>query len=383
MSISNSKFNQKSEFLGSITKSHSNRSLTDFQQSQIKRLERFILQEISSRLLPKERVKTCLRHRITKDSGVKVFFNPVRDKAHYGNLVRCGSVWHCPVCSAQIAEKRRKELKLAIDNWNKKGKKVYLLTLTNRHYFGMNLDILLEGQKNALKIFWGGRSGRDLFNSIGKFGHIIATEVTYGENGWHPHFHILLFLNNSVNIKDCRLAISKVWQKACVSKGLPEPSLDYGVDLRGGDKAYDYVSKWGLEDEMTKGHTKKGKEGGLTPFDLLRQSVENPEYEKLFQQFAISFKGKRQLMWSRGLKAALGIFEQSDEELAEETENTSVELRELAIEIWHLITKYSKRAEFLECIEYDYFNHTETANALVMRLAAFEVGELTSYQEIA
>ena len=120
--------------LGSITKSHSNRSVTDFQQSQIKRLERFILQEISSRLLPKERVKTCLRHRITKDSGVKVFFNPVRDKAHYGNLVRCGSVWHCPVCSAQIAEKRRKELKLAIDNWNKKGKKVYLLTLTNRHY---------------------------------------------------------------------------------------------------------------------------------------------------------------------------------------------------------------------------------------------------------
>ena len=98
---------------------------------------------------------------------------------------------------------------------------------------------MLEGQKNALKIFWGGRAGRDLFNSIGKFGHIIATEVTYGENGWHPHFHILLFLNNSVNIKDCRLAISKLWQKSCVSKGLPEPSLDYGVDLRGGDKAYE------------------------------------------------------------------------------------------------------------------------------------------------
>lgn len=73
------------------TKSQSSRSTSDFQQSQIKRLEKFVLQEISSKLLPKERVRYCLRHRITKDSGVKVFFNPVRDKAHYGNLVRCGS----------------------------------------------------------------------------------------------------------------------------------------------------------------------------------------------------------------------------------------------------------------------------------------------------
>ncbi len=33
-----------------------------------------------------------------------------------------------------------------------------------------------------------------------------------------------------------------------------------------------YVSKWGLEQEMTKGHIKKGREGGLTPFDLLKTS---------------------------------------------------------------------------------------------------------------
>jgi len=33
---------------------------------------------------------------------------------------------------------------------------------------------------------------------------------------------------------------------------------------------------------------------------------------KLFQEFAISFKGARQLVWSRGLKAFLGIEEKSD-----------------------------------------------------------------------
>ena len=153
MSVSNSKFNQKSRFLGIYTKSQSSRSTGDFQQSQIKRLEKFVLQEISSKLLPKERVRYCLRHRITKDSGVKVFFNPVRDKAHYGNLVRCGSVWNCPVCSAQISEKRKVELKKAIENYRKKGGFVYLLTLTNRHNYGDNLAALLDGQKKALAFF--------------------------------------------------------------------------------------------------------------------------------------------------------------------------------------------------------------------------------------
>ena len=85
---------------------------------------------------------------------------------------------------------------------------------------------------------------------------------------------------------------------------MKEPSLENGVDVKKGKRLTDYVAKWGLEDEMTKGHTKKGKEGGLTPFDLLRQSVDNPQYSHLFRQFADAFKGKQQLHWTRGLKAA-------------------------------------------------------------------------------
>ena len=369
--------------LGSITKSQSNRSTSDFQQQQIKRLEKFVLQEISAKLLSKERVRLCLRRRISKDVGVKVFFNPVREKAHYGNLVRCGSIWVCPVCSAQISEKRKIELKKAIDNYRKEGGHVYLLTLTNRHNYGDNLTALLDGQRKALKYFWGDRNTKEKLKQLGKFGHIIATEVTYGVNGWHPHYHILLFMSKPLDFASFRDFFGAAWVHCCAKSGLKSPTLEHGLDIRDGSYADKYVSKWGLEDEMTKGHIKKGKVDGLTPFDLLRQSVENPEYEKLFQQFAVCFKGKRQLFWSRGLKSALGIFEQSDEELAEETEQTSVELRELVIEIWHLITQYSKRAEFLECIEYDYFNHTEKANALIMRLAQFESQKLAESQASA
>lgn len=362
--------------LGIYTKFESNGSTSDFQQSRLLRLNRFCLQEISAKLLPKERVNFCLRRRISKDAGVKVLFNPVREKAHYGNLITCGSVWTCPVCSARISEQRRQELKLAMTNWRKQVGSVYLLTLTNPHYCGDNLKQLLEGQKKALKYLWCDRKPKEMLNKLGKEGHIIATEVTYGDNGFHPHYHILLFMRHTVNIDGLRSFLALQWQNCCKKAGLPIPSIEHGVDLQDGTFALDYVSKWGLEDEMTKGHTKKGRKGSLTPFDLLRQSVEMPEYGKLFQVFANAFKGKTQLRWSKGLKARLGVGERSDQELAEETDNEAYFVRELAFEIWTLIAKYKQRGEFLQAIEDDIRNKTSTADDLVMKLARYEVQQM-------
>ena len=362
--------------LGIYTKFQSNGHQSGLEDIRLLRLSRYLLQELSCGLLPKERVSNCLRRRISKDMGVKVMYNPSREKAHYSNVMRCGSVWTCPICAVQIAEKRREELKKAIANWRKKVGSVYLLTLTNPHYVGDNLKAMLEGQKKALAYFWGDRKPKEMFKSLGKHGHIIAAEVTYGENGWHPHYHILLFMRHSVNIKSLRDFLATQWQNCCKKAGLPVPSLKHGVDLQDGTWADKYVGKWGLDDEMTKGHTKKGKEGGLTPFDLLRQSIEMPEYGKLFQEFALAFKGKQQLHWSRGLKADLGIMEQSDEDLAEETEKEAIQLRELAFELWTLIVKYKFRGEFLEAVEDDIKDGGSRANDLIMKLARFEVDQM-------
>ena len=57
----------------------SNGSTSDFQQSRLLRLNRFCLQEISAKLLPKERVSFCASSHF-KRAGVKVLFNPVREK---------------------------------------------------------------------------------------------------------------------------------------------------------------------------------------------------------------------------------------------------------------------------------------------------------------
>ena len=60
--------------LGIYTKLPSNGSTSDFQQSRLLRLNRFCLQEISAKLLPKERVNFCLRRtKPRKKRGFVVF----------------------------------------------------------------------------------------------------------------------------------------------------------------------------------------------------------------------------------------------------------------------------------------------------------------------
>ena len=100
-----------------------------------------------------------------------------------------------------------------------------------------------------------------------------------------------------------RMQFFEQWKKACEKAGLDQPSYEHGLDLRNGQKAASYVSKWGLEHEMTKGHIKKGKTDSKTPFDLLRDYAEGDENAgKLFRIYFEAFKGTRQLNWSKGLK---------------------------------------------------------------------------------
>ena len=334
------------------------------------RVKRFLLQDEACRLLPSERINNCLKKRISKDKGVIVKYNPVTKHACYGNLQLCSSVWNCAICAAKISEKRRFELKKGIAQHRKNGGYVYLLTLTNSHHYGDNLALLMSGQKKALKYLWSDRKSKEHFAELGKVGHITANEVTHGKNGWHPHMHILLFFDQAVDIKELQTFIAKYWQHCCKKSKLKEPSIEHGCDITDGSFADRYVAKWGIEEEMTKSHIKKGREGGLTPFDLLRLSEGGCERSgQLFQQYASAYKGKRQLSWSSGLKDLLGVPKTTDKQLAETEDAESVEEEELALEIWRLVLIYKVRGELLKVFELDKFDGGNRFDMLITDLA--------------
>ena len=344
--------------LGIFTKTQASLTPQAFQ-----RIHDFLLQDQSAKLLPKERVNNCLKKRIDKNKLREVKYNEDRKKAHWCNVQRCGSIWICPVCAKQVSEKRREELKLGVDRFkSRENGAIFLLTLTFSHSMGQPLKFLLDGLKRAIKRFYEDNRVKAIQKELGVQYKIKGLEVTFGQNGWHPHHHILL-LNDSYRLdyKNYIYELTTLWIKACKKAGLNAPSMKHGLDLRDGTYADQYIGKWGIEHEMTKGHIKKGREGGLTPFDLLQLSIEDKEVfgkkpSKLWQEFGIAIKGSRQLEWGRGLKKFLNIEEKTDQECAEETEENAISLTTVDDYIFSLLCHYQARHTFLQCIERDYEN---------------------------
>jgi hypothetical protein len=133
----------------------------------------------------------------------------------------------------------------------------------------------------------------------------------------------------------------------CRKSGLEDPSEAHGVRIDDGERAAQYVTKWGMDSELTKGHLKKGRKS-VNPWDLLRvyalgldHNAIAPELREVFVSLGIdekragalfltffkAFKGSRQLYWSNGLRDKLGLKkEKSDQELAEEEMDTAAAL---------------------------------------------------------
>ena len=325
------------------------------------RAMRFALQSAARYILPKSRTAKCLRLRSYNAEGLKdiqVWKSNEHGTASYTGLQTCGSVWACPVCAAKIAERRRAELMGAMAAHKAGGGSMLMLTLTTPHQRGDQLADLLAKQSLALSRFWKDKTVRGLLAGLGVVGQVRALEVTHGRkspqnNGWHPHYHVLLFAGSGVDLaKDWAVRLYLRWSALCEKSGLGVPSFQHGLKLDDGTKAAAYASKWGLEDEMTKGHTKKGKTGGETPFDFLRAFLADSgdlQAAALFREFALTFKGKRQLHWSHGLKARFGLNDVSDEVLVEAAEDDCHLLGTITLNQWRDVLAVEGRANVLAC----------------------------------
>jgi len=322
----------------------------------VRRLERYSMQSAARSFVPDQRVSKCLRNAIGDHVTVK--HNTAKDSYGYRNLETCGSVWMCPVCAAKISEKRRVELVEGVANWQAKGGVVVMLTLTVKHSLRDNYTKTLSGLTDSYRKFLKSMLVVRTLSGLRCVGRIRALETTYGENGWHPHIHTLLFLETPFNDLDTvQNTLLKQWKAVCIKSGLGEPN-SHGLTIKDGSYASQYVSKWGIESEVTKGHIKKSR-SGYSPFDLLRSELGtyagdakplSPGQAKvLFREYAYAMKGKRQLVWSDGLRDLLGLGkEKTDQELVDEVEVQEIEFVRIPLSMWKVILKKERRGEVLE-----------------------------------
>lgn len=342
------------------------RLITTPEQARAKRWAR---KSVVNRILPESRVSKCMNWRRPVPGYGLAEIDVCKGshgKAFYQGLMACGDIWGCACCAGKVSERRRLELQTAIASATALGWSTHFVTLTVPHGIGDDLDLLLEALSGSLKRLSTGkysikRQLSERFPGSVMHGYIRASEVTHGlDNGWHPHFHILVFTSPDLVPQDLWSVYSPAWQRACRLSGLPEPSDLHGCTVQDGTKAAVYASKWGLEDEMTKAHTKQSRGKGATPFGLLDAILdgEDPVYPKalataLFVQFTKSFKGRRQLFWSVGLRDKLDLApELSDQELVELPEDErAVQLATLDDDDWRAIRRFRQEAHILTVAE--------------------------------
>ena len=250
-------------------------------------------------------------------------------------LVRCASVWFCPVCAPKIMSRRRQELQKGIEAFKSHSFYFAFVTLTIPHAHGVPLVEYMEKLQAVLKRFRSGKSWTNLKKRIGMRGYIRAQEVTCGKcTGWHPHFHELLVLEKKLSKSEqAELTdfLKRRWVRLCMEEGITSAEkerdhLRYGVDVRCGSDpvSQEYLAKtvsWELSSLTTKAVREEDRFQPLALASMLTDT-EATEKEKswaahLWSEYMIGMYGRVAVYWSPGLKRFCGIPELSDAELIE------------------------------------------------------------------
>lgn len=263
--------------------------------------------------------------------------------AGYAGIERCSSIWACPSCSAVIRAGRAAEIEEAVTKHQKTGGELLFFTGTLRHHNGDKLSLTLDAVLEAWRKLTAGRPWKNRKIEHAISGYIRSIEVTHGENGWHPHAHVLLFLDEPMGdgaLEDFRAWLFEKWAGYVAAAGGNVPT-EKGLDLQRVDKKgkvlAKYLSKiqdekkpekrWGVGAEMSRSDVKRGRVSTtITPFQLLDEldGMHERERGRLWREFYQATKGRRAITWARGLKARYEIGEKTDDDLLEEAENTVV-----------------------------------------------------------
>lgn len=207
---------------------------------------------------------------------------------------------------------------------------------------------------------WAGRPKRKIplvgiRDRIGYVGMIRATEITLGQaNGWHPHIHAIVFIGGRTTgeraekrlagtfaptpdaMDEFRDHFRGVWTNhlAKLDRSF-KPSDRHGVDFKPLTTVQDaenlgqYIAKLqeggkaiSPANEVARGDNKEGRNGNVTPFQLLGQIGDliggaDPEEVAAhgskdwclarWWEYEAAVKGRRAIEWTRYLRPLLGI----------------------------------------------------------------------------
>jgi hypothetical protein len=316
---------------------------------------------LSKRSGKEHRTRTCLRNRSHGSESITI--NMKRTKqgmtASYGGLQTCESIWACPVCASRIAVEKGEQVLKALEWAKQENLAPAMIALTASHDAGMSLRWFMEKFKAAWEMFSGHSRWRKFKKKYGIKHYIANREVTRGNNGWHYHMHLLLFLDfgalKSSEETNLQTDLETLWLE-CLEhnrlSGIEGIALNVSAHKNVGQT---YLTKIGitinekdgkLEYEMTSTETKKGK----SIWDILRHSYYGDEAASaLYIEFVQAMQDTNFITLSHGLPDLLEDIQlPALEEAAAAAEEASTAWAEIAPWAWKVIRRSGAMGKVLE-----------------------------------
>lgn len=236
----------------------------------------------------------------------------------------CRHSWGCPHCTAREMRKHSQNIGAAITKLKEQNLVPIMITLTvfhtNKETAAEVLQLLKDTYTRFTKLSrWKGSADRNKYTKAGAWCNfctefnirhsVKVMEVTYGEHGWHPHFHNLYWipkdkLNEIGKWEDDLRAQWLNFEKTCAKKIFDEEhneireflyqksrkkffaenGYDEGLYISKDNngkvcamEASDYICGWGGNDELTNadkksGGLKTGKKGHYTLNQMLNEA---------------------------------------------------------------------------------------------------------------
>lgn len=319
------------------------------------------------------RTRRCsaIRAYQAKTISIKLSSDPEHSHASLAGVQTCGNIWGCPVCAVRIGVQRGKEIRAALRWAAENGLQPIMLTFTASHHENMTLEGFKSQFKAAYRALTQSRSWRQVKKKLQIQHGIKAVEPTLGNNGWHYHYHVLMFVpidalrelgdHELVNWrKDARAAWLHELGKVGLS-GIDKFALDFSFHDGVGKN---YLSKLGIDDtaltdaghELSGYSNKHGK--GATVWSILRRSIQangadGHEWAEKYIEYVKAMQGENWITWSHGLKALVGVDDVSDDVLAddENADTPDVEMLDwlqISDEQYRAVRKLRAYAELLE-----------------------------------
>lgn len=300
------------------------------------------------------RVRPCGKYLRHDANAIDISKGVTTGRHYYSGLQSCHSVWSCPVCSLKITQERAKQIRDIALNAQRVGLHLTFATFTIPHTAFQTCKELKTAVADGFRKMTATRSYRSLKEKYNIVGYIRSLEITRGDNGWHPHLHVLYFFEDQPD-KETALEATNLmfhdWSKTIKRMGYGDCSEDAfaAKSVYDGEDISDYISKWDMSKELAEGHTKKSSN---TPFMLFDDYLNtgNEKSLNLFKEFSIAFHGARHITFSRGLKERFSTIEDLTDEEACQNERGTIVLT-ISKDVWKIICGAKVEADILNVLD--------------------------------